>query len=335
MKRYVYFDSGTTNTRLYMIEAGRVLKKYEEKIGTLDNVTSGDSKTLLRGLYRMYQELLQACSLKDDEVHEIYMSGMATSANGVYEVDYLPVPMGRERYKRCISFRKMPLFQREIGFLTGLIDCPYAKIHKRIPGDINNVQLFHNVRGEEIELFGIITMNPHFFHGKSAAVIMPGSHTHILYVEDCIIKGITSCMGGELFAALAGHTILRASVDKMPQNIYEDAVKTGYRMVKMYGVNRAIYMTRAMELFTDESREVRNSYLEGVVNGGIITALLEHTRDKKLDYILIAGAHFYHRIFLSLLNEEGCEIPGVGIAPAAEKSFALAGFISIMKEDEV
>lgn len=327
MKRYVYYDSGTTNSRLYLIEDGALAAKKTRQIGTLDNVKSGDSDTLLRGLSRMYQELLAERGLTDGEIDGIFMSGMATSVNGIFPVDYLPVPVDAASYRRRITWRKTPCFDREIGYLTGLCDGPGE------PGSLENVEAFHNVRGEEIEALGMIARFPAHFVDKSVAVVMPGSHTHVLYVENGVITGITSCMGGEFFAAMAEHTILGASVDARPERILPEAVKAGHRMGKKYGVNRALYMTRSLELFTKEPKEVRNSFLEGVVNGGVITALLQRQKERPLDGVLVAGKKLYYEIFSAVLEAEGSPLPCGMLEESEEISFALAGFLAMIKED--
>lgn len=323
--KYVYIDSGTTNSRLYLAEDKEVVSVRMLGVGTVDNVAP-DSRKLESCLWEAYGEMLREQGLADREIDGIYMSGMATSKNGICEVDFLPVPIDIKRYADEIHMHKTECFGREVGFLTGIVDRP------GVEGKLDNVELFHNVRGEEIELFGIMEEWEELFCQKKAAVIMPGSHTHILYAEDRKITGITSCMGGEMYKAMAEDTILKASVDLRPQQLCREAVAKGYRMTVEKGINRALYITRTLDLFTGESRIVRNSYLEGVVNTGIITALKDRETAKDLDVVVIAGDRVYHEIFGCLAECAGLSVPVEGIEAKPGRSFALSGFLRVMQE---
>lgn len=324
--KYVYIDSGTTNSRLYLVEEGEVTSAKVREIGTVDNVVSKDPEKLEKSLKESYDNMIRERGLADQEIDGIYMSGMATSKNGICEVDFLPVPIDIQKYSNKIHMQESPWFGRKVGYLTGIVDRPMQK------GTLDNVEMFHNVRGEEIELFGIMEDRADIFCGKKAAVIMPGSHTHILYAHNRMITGITSCMGGEMYKAMAGDTILKASVSFRPQKLCAEAIAKGYRMVAEKGINRAIYITRTLDLFTEESQVIRDSYLEGVINAGIVMALENQQTAGGLDAVVIAGDRVYHEIFGSLIDCSNLKVPVIGIEAETERSFALSGFLHIMQK---
>ena len=150
MKAYVYFDSGTTNTRGYLICNGIVKDSIKENIGTINNVLEDDPKVLESEVYKIYQKLLERNDMVDEQINDIYMSGMATSCNGIFETDYMNVPVSVKKYAQDITYHDNETFQRKIGYLTGLAVRPVPE------GELGNIEQFNNVRGEEIELFGII-----------------------------------------------------------------------------------------------------------------------------------------------------------------------------------
>ena len=57
------------------------------------------------------------------------------------------------------------------------------------------------------------------------------------------------------------------------EKIDTEMVRLGYRNLQKYGFNRAIYIDRSLLLFTDSTAEQRHSYLEGVLNGGVLQAV--------------------------------------------------------------
>lgn len=226
MKAYVYFDSGTTNTRGYLICNGIVKDSIKENIGTINNVLEDDPKVLESEVYKIYQKLLERNDMVDEQINDIYMSGMATSCNGIFETDYMNVPVSVKKYAQDITYHDNETFQRKIGYLTGLAVRPVPE------GELGNIEQFNNVRGEEIELFGIIRSYQTIYKDKIVATIMPGSHTHIWFSQNDQIIDILSCIGGEFFAAIAEHTIIKASVTSNPTVIKEDALRYGFEALK-------------------------------------------------------------------------------------------------------
>ena len=326
MKRFVYFDSGTTNSRAYLISDGRLTDELKAAVGTITNVMHGSNDVLPEELFKLYQELLKKNGLTDADIHGIYMSGMATSKNGVKEIGYLALPLSPESYAVSAAYAEVPAFGREIGFLTGIVYRPEEE------GSLSNIELFHNARGEEIELFGIMEKEPELFAGKNCAVIMPGTHTHILFTEDQKITSMCSSIGGELFAAAREHTILKASVPVIPEGLDEEGKKAllkGYHAVQDLGFNRALYMVRTFDLFSKENDNVRGCYMEGVINSDILTGIVNYRKNHPLDQVVIAGKEIYAEVFGTMLSEAFPELPWKAVYPG-EVSFALSGFMNLI-----
>ncbi len=327
-RRYVYYDSGTTNSRAYLICDGTVCDCLTKKVGTVDNVLTGNKDTLVLALYDMYKKLLTRNHLLDEQIHGVYMSGMATSKNGICEVDYLRLPLTVSDYAKAVTYCDNDVFQRNIGYLTGVVSRP------SVQGTIFNAAEFNNVRGEEIELFGIMDQFAGLFDNQKTAVIMPGSHTHVLFTSDRSMARILSCMGGELFAAVSKHTILNASVSENPDAPSPSMIQAmiqGYEAVKKYGFNRALYMVRTLDLFTEAEQGERDFFLEGVVNEGILAGIQSSEEFGSLDRICVAGKKVYYDIFHHLIDHEGWNIPCVLIEPQ-QQGFALAGFLKLIQD---
>jgi len=75
----VYYDSGTTNTRIYLMKEEKVLDQLFLEAGTRDSAISGDRSVLIRKLKEGYDALLERNSLDDSDVEDIYLSGMITN----------------------------------------------------------------------------------------------------------------------------------------------------------------------------------------------------------------------------------------------------------------
>lgn len=321
MAYIAYFDSGTTNSRVYLLHDLNMIFGTSGKIGTLDNIKSGPP-ALEEGLFSLYNNALNSANISDAQVQSIYMSGMVTSVNGLMEVPYIEVPLSASEYPRGFVQYHSACFGRDITLMPGLVTRASSNIMPE------NAYMVNNVRGEETELFGIMSKYQKHFKNKRTAVIMPGSHTHILFTDDYKIVDICSCMGSELYSAIYSSTILNASISPTPNKIDEHFVSLGCQILKKYDFNRALYVARAMHLFTQAKQLDRDSYIEGVINAGVISALMEHPRFPQIDVILVAGAQIYHNIFFTIMRCMGIKAPHIGVSEP--DGFALPGAVSLI-----
>lgn len=87
-KNYIlYFDSGTSNTRAYLLDRDfRICDSAKRTVGSKDSAIAGSNRVLIEGMKILYDQVLEANSLSDGDVEAIYASGMVTSPYGLKEV---------------------------------------------------------------------------------------------------------------------------------------------------------------------------------------------------------------------------------------------------------
>ena len=195
-KYIVYFDSGTSNSRIYLLDKDfQVLYVDKKNVGSRNSSIEGSNRVLIEGLYELYTKLLQEKHLTEEDVTSIYMSGMITSPYGMKEVPHLKVPLSVQEFADSVYCHyEDTLFHRNIYLVPGL---------KTVNDDFSFVG---NMRGEEIEIIG--TLDELRSKGIThAALMMPGSHTHVTYVKDDVVSDIISNFTGELFYALKKETL--------------------------------------------------------------------------------------------------------------------------------
>ncbi|WP_147613356.1 2-dehydro-3-deoxygalactonokinase [Treponema pectinovorum] len=264
----VYFDSGTTNTRMYVFnDKGELVFKSEKTVGSKDAALSGDRDLLPRELHHLLENCCVESKIDWKDVGEIWMSGMITSPNGIVEVPHITVPVDLHKLAQNVFvLYEKKFFKKEIHFIPGIKSLPAeCKI------TAENVDKINNMRGEETEICGIMSS---FSASKGNFIfVLPGSHTQVAAVKNGSIVNIVSTITGELFKALKSQTILASSLEGEYEKIDTEMVRLGYRNLQNYGFNRAIYIARSLLLFTDSTAEQRHSYLEGVLNGGVLQAI--------------------------------------------------------------
>lgn len=325
MENYiVYFDSGTSNTRLYVLDENlEQIYVKKEPVGSKDSAAAGSNKVLLEGLKRMYDEALRQTGIQDGQVHRIFASGMSTSPYGIREIPHRLLPVSIEEFaKSHPSCYEPEYFNREIELIPGL----------RTAG--KEISAVNNMRGEEIEIIGALGELPKECREKSVAMIMPGSHTHTALVRDGKILDILSTFSGELFHALKTATVLAPVLSAKADGFCEKQVLKGYENLQKYGFNRAVYICHAMRIFEEGTEAERVSYAEGVIMGDILTALEQRCEESWNDCetaVIVCSREIYE--LFRILFKQSIHIKNLIWLPIDDKkSYALEGLKKIIKE---
>lgn len=323
MSGYIlYYDSGTSNTRAYLLDGDFSVKYTAKKaVGSKDSAIAGSNRVLIEGLKELYDQVLSAGGLEDGDISAIYASGMITCAYGLKEVPHLVLPLTVEGFAgSLVPFFEDTLFRREIILVPGL---------KTVHEDITFV---NNMRGEEIEILGALDELQAVGAPHDLAMVLPGSHTHVTYLRGEQITDIISNFTGELFHAIQKNTILSPVLqwDGTPPD--REMVLKGYANLEKLGFNRALYICRAMDAFSEGTPHQRFSYGEGVILGGVRQSLEYYCRNFWPDCrtAVLVSDEFMYRLF-SILFEDSPLIETVLWLPISkEKSYGVSGLKKIL-----
>lgn len=322
MSSYIlYYDSGTTNTRAYLLdEEFRVCCVEKKNVGSRDSAICGSNRVLIEGLKELYDRVLEKAAFGGEDIKAIYASGMITSPYGLVEIPHSVVPLHVKDFAdELFCFHEDSCLHRDVWLVPGL---------KTVNEDFSFVG---NMRGEEIEIIGTLDeLHSRGIH--NAALIMPGSHTHVTYIKNDEVSDIISNFTGELFHAIQKETILSPVLDREVKELDKAMVQKGVENIGRFGFNRALYICHAMRIMNTGTPEERYSYAEGVVNGGIRLSLeyyCEH-RWKDCDTVAVVSDEFMYKLF-SMIFEGSPYIKHVVWLPiSADKSYAVEGLRKII-----
>lgn len=323
MKDYIlYYDSGTSNTRAYLLDRDFAVKYTLKKaVGSKDSAIAGSNRVLIEGLKELYDNVLSANGLEEGDVSAIYASGMITSAYGLKEVPHLVLPLTVEGFAgSLVPVLEDTCFHREIILVPGL---------KTVHDDIAFV---NNMRGEEIEIIGALDELQGMGAAENLAMILPGSHTHVTYLQGETITGIISNFTGELFHAIQKETILSPVLnwDGTPPD--REMVRKGYENLQKFGFNRALYICHAMRTFGEGTPHQRFSYGEGVILGGVRQSLEYYCQNfwPECRTAALVSDEFMYQLF-SILFEDSPFIDQILWLPISqEKSYGVGGLKKIL-----
>ena len=328
-KYLVYYDSGTSNSRIYLFdEEYNILYTEKKNIGSKDSSIAGTNLVLLEGLKQLYDNMLAASGINEADIQSpIYASGMVTSPYGLTEVPHLLVPLTVQQLAAGMAdFFEDKVFHKQFRLVPGL---------KTLGDDAASI---NNMRGEEIEIIGAIDKIAEMYPGKKVAVVLPGSHTHVALVEGDKVTAILSNMTGEIYYAISSSTVLSAVLTDNSEpfdtdHLDLDYVKQGMQNIERYGLNRAIYICHAMRLFNKGTVSQRKSYAEGVLMGGFAKGLAYYTEHEwqGCDTAVIVSDEFMHKFYSTVL-EKVPALKNIGWLPISKDvSYAVEGLKKIIK----
>ncbi len=324
MKYIVYFDSGTTNSRIFVLnESYEVLFSSKKEVGSKNSAISGSNRILLNGLKELYEKALTTLLIQDSDVAYIYASGMVTSPYGIVEVPHIELPVTLEIMASAVHcYFEEQVFKRNIFMIPGI---------KILNEDMAYVG---NMRGEEIEFIGVIDEIRSLTQKNDLALIMPGSHTHVIHVENSEFTGIISNLTGELFHALKEETIIHPILSCENPTLSIEQVKIGVNNLLNFGFNRAIYICHAMRIFDRYTPEERYSYAEGVVHGGV-REVLEYYCERiwrDCETICIVSNEFFYEIYNAIFEDSKYIKEIIWVPLNNEKIYSLEGLKNIIKK---
>lgn len=307
----MYFDSGTSNTRVYLLNSAfEICYMDKVNVGSKNSAIAGNNRMITEAICQLYKSVLKKNELTDNDITEVYASGMVTSPYGLKEIPHLNVPVSVCTFANSLyKYYENDYIKREILLIPGL------------KTESKEFSFVGNMRGEEIEVLGTLNgLKDRCI--QNAALVLPGSHTHITYAKSDTIDDILSTFTGELFYALQSDTILSPILDRGSHSLDKEMIQLAVENLHRFGFNRAIYIAHCMRIMNKYTPEQQFSYCEGVINGGVRTSLEYYLRNRwndcqaivfvcdeymyKLFELVFEGSEFKEKMMWFPLTTESC-----------------------------
>jgi len=270
----IAIDGGTTNTRLTLMDGGKIIKKYKLNVGARD-------KSLAEAVRGGLAEVM--CPA----VTRIAASGMITSDAGLFSLPHIAAPAGIDELRAGAVTISMPeISELPITFVPGV------KV-------VENGETMDIMRGEETELMGILAR----LNLQSCTFILPGSHMKKVTVESGKIVDFSTSISGELSRAAAEHTILSRSLgDAFPRIPDLAWLARGRDTLNACGsLNAALFKLRVIATSHPEiSPDALYAFLLGIVLSDDVNSL-----PKSHAPIFVGGSNPMRAAYLALIADAG------------------------------
>lgn len=241
-------DWGTTRLRLMLVDDRQILEQREGPgIGAL---TRSPADTLLESIG----------DWRERGLARVVLAGMAGSRNGLLEVPYLQAPADRFAWARAAC--SLTLQDLNVVVAAGL------SCERDGAADV--------MRGEENQIYGAIEMNP-ALSADSHLLVLPGTHSKWVEIEDGAIVRFHTALTGELYALLRDHSILLRTGGNAEhsQSEFDDGFRAGVDRANKWGIGlvNTAFEARTAQLMDGRSRSWASGFLSGLTIGEEIRGL--------------------------------------------------------------
>ena len=309
---YFAVDSGTTNSRVWVIQEGEVLAKRQVPVGVRNTAIDGNHRALIDGIRQAILELKSESSLGILPRFAI-AAGMITSNLGLHEVKHVQAPAGIGELAAGIQTRNfVEIEHTPFYFIPGIRSGPY-------PATLANVNSIDIMRGEETEIMGSL----HQFELQGPLLYVHlGSLTKLIHVDsDGRISAGASTLAGELIHSVQQQTILRSSLPENPDYSFnEEFFDEGWSACAAHGLTRALYLVRILNLNSSFHKEDIASFFLGVILRQEFYCLESFLNPAEIAKVILSGLPHLHPAWNHALRQRHCSVRSL-TAEETEKAF--------------
>jgi 2-dehydro-3-deoxygalactonokinase len=277
-------DWGTSSFRLRFVnaETGQVLAERRASVGAKAFFTNSPDDAAARGqafsdFLRGHMQELAASQMADIGEPPVIISGMASSSIGWRELPYARTPTsldGAEFVQQEFPLRINERWQARTCLVSGV----------RTDSDI--------MRGEETQIVGLFAGGRYPQIADEGLVVLPGTHSKHVRLQNERLLGFHTHMTGELFDILSVHSILSASVrtpaGAVPLELDDRAARgafvAGTCAATGLGLARSLFQTRVRTILQHIPENVNRWFLSGLLVGAEAADLAR--RSPKLPILL-------------------------------------------------
>jgi 2-dehydro-3-deoxygalactonokinase len=316
-------DSGTTNTRAWLVAGDRILARREAPLGARDTARDGHARALRAALRDLIAGLRSTCDAQDVlPPRHIAAAGMITSAQGLVEVPHVNAPAG---------LGELAAGARET-LLPDVADLPFVFVPgvrtAAVPNAPPGIGATDVMRGEETLCIGLLEQGR---LAPGGALLSVGSHWKLIRIDEAgrVAWSVTS-LAGEMIHAARGQTILASAVPGGPLTEPDlPHLLEGMDEARRSGLARALFCVRLLELSGVATPEGRLSFLVGAFIGADLDRLRASGALAPGTPVTVAGDEKVGGAWSLALDRFGC--PARSLTAAEVESGSIAGLGAILE----
>lgn len=321
-------DWGTTSFRLRWVSGldGKVIREIREDAGVKKlhaEAEAGAGRSNVFGQFLSGKlETLLTGETPPRQALPLMISGMASSSIGWRELPYAPAPFhldGRGLRSEELAWSQ-PNWVGPTYLISGI-----ANAHDMM-------------RGEETEIIGLMSDPSLAASRQRSLLILPGTHSKHVWIEDHSVVDFCTFMTGELFEVLGRHSLLRASVDMAREtgskalalaDADREAFQEGVRWARDRGLAAGLFRVRTRSVL--DRRPIGNNtwFMSGLLIGAEIERMGDRAQDRPV--ILAATGRLSDLYSLALEIVAGSVIKWIRLPPEQVEQATVAAHAMFLR----
>lgn len=273
--RWIGVDWGTSNMRAW------VMDDRDRVIATLRS--DRGMGQLSRDQFEPALLALISDHLPAGRVTPVIACGMVGSRQGWAEAKYEAVPCEPPTLSAPVS-----------------APCRDPRISVRIVRGVKQAKPADVMRGEETQIAGFLSVNPKF----DGVLCLPGTHTKWARISAGEIVSFQTFMTGELFALIAGQSVLRHSIADhgWDDDAFAEALSDGLSRPETFAAR--LFTVRADALLSGASAVAARARVSGLLIGMELAAARPYWLGQE---VAIIGAETLAEAYRSALAQQGID----------------------------
>ena len=275
----IALDWGSSSLRAYLMSSAGEIVEIRSSDGGATRLSQGLAPADRGAAFERHLRSIVGDWLAPDRV--VLACGMVGSAHGWREAAYLECPVDLSRLGE-----RLVVVDGSDGLAVHLV----PGVSQRPPGRAPDV-----MRGEETQVAGVLAHDPRLAEGV-AWLVLPGTHSKWVKVDDGRIVSFATSMTGELFDLLRAHSVLARSL--APATSFDAAAfERGCDAARETGgaeLARLLFGVRTLGLFDAMPATALVDYLSGLVIGAELAGSLARV-DADVPLVLAGDARLCER----------------------------------------
>jgi 2-dehydro-3-deoxygalactonokinase len=319
-------DWGTTSFRLRWVSGSerRVIREIREKAGIkalhAEAVQGGEDSTRRSNLFGQFLaaklDALLAFDTTPRRALPLVISGMASSSIGWLELPYAKAPLpldGRGLRSQELSWGS-PAWVGPTWLISGIA---------------SETEM---MRGEETEIIGLMSDPSLAALRQRSLLILPGTHSKHVWIENDAVVDFRTFMTGELFEVLGRHSVLRASVD-LDHRTEDDspplsesdreAFEEGVGWARRHGLAGGLFRVRTRAVLEHRSLANNTWFFSGLLIGAEVDSISRSAGDRPVILAATRGVSDLYSLALEMIA--GAAIKWIRLPPEQVEPATITG----------
>jgi 2-dehydro-3-deoxygalactonokinase len=289
-------DMGSTNTRVWIVDGGKIVDRAGEQVGLRDAARERSNAPVRSALRELIAAARQRAGRFGLRPECVLAAGMLTSPLGLCEVPHVLAPAGEKELAAALRrVSDAEVTELPIYLVPGVRSGP----GEPQLADLAQVDV---LRGEETTAIGLLQAG---ILAENATLLNIGSHWKAIRIDaERRVAASYTTLSGEFLHALQTQTVLATALPQTRLEHSDEAwIEKGRQFERENGLGRAMFSVRLLEQILHVGQVEAASFLLGAMIECDLRGMVKHLTEP----VVLTGSGAAARAWFKVLQSAGRE----------------------------